>query len=549
MKTCNLNIKNSSKILFLLVAFFLVSNSIKAQYGILKKESYVADGSTILPDTIIYHPVRVDKMKDILPWYSTDLGEAYDHIIRLTWNFWKNMEIDANGERYYMNHQIWRDNHDWRGIGGDQVAMAISSWDLLYNYLGDKSVIADMKYQADYYLANSLSSPNCKWPNLPYPYNTDVETGIYDGDMMAGKGILQPDKAGSFGFELVRLYKKTNESKYLDAAIKIANTMAATVRDGDIENSPWPFKVNATTGEVADLGKNNFYKKPRKATYTTNWTGTLELFSELIKLNKGDKAQYQRAFDKALAWMQTYPEKTNDWGPFFEDVPGYSKTQINATTYAMYAMEHQELFKDWEKTVNGVFDWVHEVFTNPTWDKYGVLVTNEQTAYPIVGNSHTARQGAVELYYWVLTGNDTLMQNNIRQLTWATYCVDHDGKSYYPTNDVWMTDGYVDFIRHYIRAMATAPQLAPSDADHMLKTSSIVQNIVYQSHKITYNTFDHASNDLFRLTSKPKKININGKRLNEVNDKIKEGWFWYPLDKGGILTINQRLGNSIEISK
>ena len=107
----------------------------------------------------------------------------------------------------------------------------------------------NMKYMADYYLAHSLSPPDSKWPNLPYPYNNAVESGIYDGDMILGKDFLQPDKAGSFGFELVHLYKKTGDQKYLDAALKIANTMAANVQPGDNDNSPWPFKVNAKTGE------------------------------------------------------------------------------------------------------------------------------------------------------------------------------------------------------------------------------------------------------------------------------------------------------------
>ena len=78
---------------------------------------------------------------------------------------------------------------------------------------------------ADYYLAHSLSPADSKWPNLPYPYNMVIHSGIYDGDMILGKDYLQPDKAGSFGYELVNLYKKTGDEKYLDAAVKIANTL------------------------------------------------------------------------------------------------------------------------------------------------------------------------------------------------------------------------------------------------------------------------------------------------------------------------------------
>src|SRR6185312_2507502 len=165
-----------------------------------------AKSDRILADTIIYHPVRVDENGAILPWPSPNLGKSYDDVLHLVWHFWKNLPLDSNGVRYYMNHQVWRPNHDRRGIGGDQVMMALSSWNLYYDYTGDASVLENMRYMADYYLAHSLSSPSAKWPDLPYPYNDSVESGIYDGDMILGKGFLQPDKAGSFGFELVHLY-------------------------------------------------------------------------------------------------------------------------------------------------------------------------------------------------------------------------------------------------------------------------------------------------------------------------------------------------------
>src|SRR5665647_838278 len=132
-----------------------------------------------------------------------------------------------------MNHQVWRDDfNDPRGIGGDQFSMALSSWNLLYAYSGNDAVKEEMKFIADYYLTHALSPADAVWPYIPYPYNTLIYSGLYDGDMVIGKYFTQPDKAGSFGFELVKLYKMTNtitypnitDKRYLDAAIKIANT-------------------------------------------------------------------------------------------------------------------------------------------------------------------------------------------------------------------------------------------------------------------------------------------------------------------------------------
>lgn len=549
----------------LILAFILAAAACADQaplpYNGLPDDLIHPKGRKVVSDTIIYHPVYVDDNGGILPWYSSNLGESYDHVLNLVWNFWKNMEIDSNGMQYYMNHQVWDPGHDRRGLGGDQLMMAMSSWDLYYNYTGDESLIENMKYMADYYLANSLSSPDSEWPHLPYPYNMDVESGIYDGDMIIGHGYLQPDKAGSFAYELVHLYKKTGEEKYLDAAVNIANTLAAKVQPGDNDNSPWPFKVNAQTGEVGVLvdqvvwyeGMDEDVKKPNskftftKSAYTTFWTGALSLFRELIDLNRGNLADYERAYDMCLEWMKNYPAKTNKWGPFFEDVPRWSDTQINAVTYAMFLMDNPDADPNWKETVNNIFKWVHDELDNKQYVQYGVLPTDEQTAYRQPGNSHSARQASMELRYWEKTGDTTYVRNAVRQLNWATYMVDHDGKNFYPTNAIWMTDGYGDYVRHYLRAMAAAPELAPDNADHLLRSSSIVQKVVYQPKHVGYTVFDATSTDVLRLTFKPKKVTVDGKALEETRDLSAPGWSWQALDKGGILTIRQTIGRKVEI--
>ena len=439
--------------------------------------------------------------------------------------------------------------------------MALSSWNLYYNYTGDESLVENMKYMADYYLAHSLSPADSKWPNLPYPYNMVIHSGIYDGDMILGKDYLQPDKAGSFGYELVSLYEKTGDGKYLDAAVKIANTLADSVRTGDQDHSPWPFKVNAKTGETGILanqvvwyeGLDKDLKRPdsniKKSSYTTFWTGTLSLFSELIKLKKGNTDAYQKAFDKTITWLKTYPAKNNKWGPFFEDVPRWSDTQINAITYAMYLMEHPGLDENWKETVSNILKWVYKELGDKQYSKYGVTCIDEQTAYRVPGNSHSSRQASIDLMYWEKTSDTTYVRNAIRELNWATYMVDNDGKNFYPTNDIWMTDGYGDYTRHYLRAMAAAPQLAPENKDHMLRTSSVIRKISYEPLRITYSTFDSASSEIFRLTSKPAKIKVNGTLLEQVDDANSEGWTWQALNQGGILNIKQTEGNQVEIIK
>ena len=92
-------------------------------------------------------------------------------------------------------------------------------------------------------------------------------------------------------------------------------------------------------------------------------------------------------------------------------------------------------------------------------------------------------------------------------------------------------------------------QLAPANADHLLRTSSIVKNISYSPQQITYTVFDNASKETFRLTTKPDAIKVNGNNLKEVRDLNAEGWSWQSLDEGGVLNINHAKGTKIEIMK
>jgi hypothetical protein len=535
-----------------------------------------AAGDRLTETRLGYHLIRVDAVTGtILPWQAGGLGDAYDETLQRVWRFWKGMGLDRNGVPYFMNHQVWRAEFpDKRGAGGDQFAMALSSLRLLYPFLGDENVKEEMKVIADQYLARSLSPRSCAWPDLPFPYNTLIFSGVYDGDMVLGPGITQPDKAGSFGFELVKLYEMTENGRYLDAARRIADTLAAHVRQGDHDRSPWPFKVDVYSGEPAKLLSNEidqndtakFAARPSVgiADYTTNYAGTVQLFAELEKRGVGNVPAYRRARELTVAWMQEFPVKNNRWGPFFEDIPGWSDTQINAVTWAEYMMEHRDLFPEWKSQVRGILDWVYSKLGDDEWAPYGVKVVREQTAYEVPGNSHTSRQASAELRYAELTGDMMWKTNAIRQLNWATYMVDHDGKNRYPRDDIWLTDGYGDYVRHYLRAMAAAPELAPSGRDRILRTSSPIVLAEYapdiqrfgfppksadfiQRVLVHYVATENVSDEMLRLRKKPEQVTVDDRVLIETTDGMKEGWEWRPLGEGGLLIVRHRTGREIAI--
>ena len=518
---------------------------------------------------LVFHSIKTDETGHIVSWYGDEPGEAFDFVINAVWSFWDTMRTDMNGLPYYMNHQVWRPGiNDRRGIGGHQFSMALSSWALLYRYTGNEKIKENMKFITDYYLSHSLSPESAEWPNIPYPYNTLIYSGRYDGDMVIGKDYTQPDKAGSFGDELLTMYKIVQNPQYLDAAVNIANTLAGHTKKGDENHSPLPFKVNALTGEVGKLKSNRGdHTDVGESSYTTNWVGTLQLFEQLIELDAGNVGAYRNASEIILEWMKQYPLRTNKWGPFFEDIPGWSDTQVNAVTFARYMMQHQEKFPEWKEQVKAIIKWVYEKLGNDSWQKYGVRVVNEQTVYQTPGNSHTSRQAAAEVLSSSLTNDRSRIENAVRQLQWATYMVDDDGKNCYPSDEVWLTDGYGDYVRHFLRAMAAMPELAPSKTNHILHSTSVVSQADYfpdfnkrlspdvpydelNKTSIFYRTFDKASVETLRLTAKPSAVFVvYDKQLEQRQDLQKDGWTWQALDRGGILKIKHSNGNRIKIMK
>jgi hypothetical protein len=456
---------------------------------------------------IVYHDVRVDASGGIIPWSGDAPAQAYDRNIRAIWNFWIHMRKCANGVPYYLQHQVWQPNQDdERGLGGDQINMALDAWNLLYDYLGDPAIQQNMLLMADYWLDHGMSSPAARWANLPFPYNTDIHSGQYDGDMRAGKGYLQPDKAGSFGAELVMLYKMTGNPRYLNAAVKIADSLVAHVSPGDADHSPWPFRVNASTGEVATEKKDG---KQFTASYTSNWSPTLRLFSALEELHSGHPEAYGRTARLVTTWIKTYPVLTNKWGPFFEDIntANYSDTEINADTMALFILEHPDWDPNGMAQAHSMLSWSMNRLGNHTFEKLHVVPMNEQTVYLVPGNSHTSRHASVELLYCEKSGDCATKEQAVRRLNWATYMVDAEGKNRYPNDDIWLTDGYGDYVRHYLRAMASSPELAPNDQNHLLRTSSEIQHIQYSPGSITYKKFDARSLERLKLAAgTPKSV-------------------------------------------
>lgn len=164
--------------------------------------------------------------------------------------------------------------------------------------------------------------------------------------------------------------------------------------------------------------------------------------------------------------------------------------------------------------------------------------------------SHTARYASICALWYEKTKIEWFKEEAYRSFNWATYVCNNEGHVMtgpdFPPQ-YWFSDGYGDYIRHFIEGIAAIPEWAPQGENHLLRTSSVIKRISYQSSEINYVTFDNESEEVLRLSTKPKSIAFNGDIVKEIQNLTAEGWTWKPLEKGGVLRIKKITGKEIKI--
>lgn len=138
----------------------------------------------------------------------------------------------------------------------------------------------------------------------------------------AGQNMLvYPAMAGS---AFLSLYRAVKETKYLDAAEKIA----ATYLKLQGEDGTWPLKVYEK--DVSPVGPNRLIPTP-----------VIDFLEELFDV--AGKTAYRQAADRAFAYVEGGPLKTYNWEAQFEDTnlstPYSNPTKHEACSTAIYLLQ------------------------------------------------------------------------------------------------------------------------------------------------------------------------------------------------------------------
>lgn len=463
-----------------------------------------------------YHSLVFNTSKHLDSWHIDDNG-PFEYILQLNANWWKSAP-SVNGWPIWCTGAVIDKNYNQSkgAIPGSACFFAIESCLAYYIYTGDSAFLNLAKKTGDYIVERDLTPKSfIAYPNFPYAVGATGSinpNGNGHPDSFSKYNIvnhIQPDKGAMLGFALVQLFKTTDDSKYLDAAINIANCLAKNVILGNDSLSPWPMRVLATDGTLID-GK-----------FSANVCFACKLFIELQKLGKDTLGLYAKTRHNIWSWLKQKVILTQQpkWRNYFEDHSGDedNDSQINALETARYLLEYQDTAdKDWLNLSRKIIQQASRRWLQSDFDIDGYFCIAEQDKDLSPYNSHTARLGSVLALLSECMESREYRDTAYSSLCYSLYSIEDDGftNTYFKKGSgAWTTDSFGDFLVHFISAIAAVPDWA-GHRNILLRSSSTIKKIKYDTNFISYETFESLGVDKLILTQKPICILNNNKRFD-----------------------------------
>ena len=542
----------------------------------------------VYPNNLLtWHEAVVDSQGKLLAWYHPEQRQGYAHVLKLAWDFLENeVPVDPQtGRKVYLVSWTFDDKTFQVGRDGMRVnhtaslyGQFVDSVVLYYPFSGDREAIRVVGEMLDFMLAHATTPDDGAWPNVPYTTTCSEGDEVSpcvpvggpsgpDADYSGGRGGIAPDKVGELGTGYILFYQLTGDTRYRDAAIACANALARHVRAGDADHTPWPFRVDSKTGAVI-----------AKEEYGGSIASPLRLFDELIRLDLGDVPAYKAARDLAWKWVLDHPLNRGSpawdkWTGYYEDATKMTDNvnQNNPMMIAYYILTRDDpaavdpqkediSFSGWEHDVGHLLDWVRDTFGLGPF--YGAWAINEQqTPDRRVWccsrgglGSHTSRWAGINAMYYEKTGDGMARENAFRSANYATYFAADTGVvsccgDTWKQPGTWFSDGYADYLRHFMWVMGAIPELAPVGENHLLRSSSVVQDVKYGNNSVEYTTFDDSSTAVLRMAFKPGTITAGGRTLRLRNDLTAPGWTWRPLESGGVVRVHHKDARKVTITR
>lgn len=414
--------------------------------------------TTPAAERIAFHDARYDAQGRLEPW------KPWPELLKLEMEWYLNCPAGQKGYPVYFYTTFMDDlyvPYKTDFIPSTQLGMGIISYVKYWNYIGhsDDRVLKQAVAMGDFLLQECLTADEGKYPR--FPRSTGEHTALpiqtsSQGDIKYGPNIIQPDKGAIAGYAFLVLHQTTGEQRFLDAAIHIAEILAQNMRPADASHAPWPFRVDAVTGQY--WGERN-----------GNMAYILRLFDGLLARGL---TQFQPQRDTLWQWIKTTQipapndRATSLWIQFFEDMTEEdNRNSWSPLEMARYLIERREaLDPAWKELAGQCIDFAMRNFSLE--EKGGVTLMGEQDSDKRPWGGACSKLGGVAALYYAAGGGEQWREIARRNLNWVTYFVDNDGGPAAMCSRTewkkgsWQEDCHTDVVLNFVDALVAVPELA-----------------------------------------------------------------------------------------
>jgi hypothetical protein len=140
--------------------------------------------------------------------------------------------------------------------------------------------------------------------------------------------------------------------------------------------------------------------------------------------------------------------------------------------------------------------------------------------------SHTSRYASVNALWAELTGDTQAREKAYRSFNWASYmCRDNGFVHVGPVDQsLWFSDGYADYIKHFLAGMGAQPEWAPQGENHIVRSTSLLTKVSYTRQSVSYTAFDRAGTEVLKLNFTPHKVTAAGVPMARSESADTPGW-------------------------
>lgn len=510
------------------------------------------------------HDAVEDEYGVIAPWYTGQNGQldlririAAETLKRYPWTDTKKAVATLPEFIFSGAWKITADGtitippiSDWaNGDLGQRASYLLSGLIDYYRYSGDSAAVAMITLQTDALLDYGLTPADHPWPE----FLISVPTRGKPYGESDPQGFIQLDIVAEVGVAMVHAAEMTGNERWMKAARHWGDLFAAK-RSRVPGEPPWPR-----------------YANPEVVPWDDHATGgvafILEFFDALIRTGYTGKdgaiIEARKAGVEYLHDVLLPKWAVNDtWGRNYWDWVDNVQAE-NVTEFVVrYIVEHPDEFPEWRTDARNVLS----LFLNHTSVAPGSRgdVYSGAWAYPESSSccGRSLWYGPLELagnyaQYGLLADSEWGRELARRQFILATYDVHETGvvEDNIDGGEIvagaWFKIAHPMALKYSLSAMAWMPeQFGPSRENHIMRSASVVKDVVYDAGRILYTTASPAASapklpeiDVLRLAFKPTKVragDIGGqsRELAEAPIADKNGYALKALSDGDcIMTV------------